>query len=253
VPDDLLRSRRWTLRTDPRTAVRTAVVWEVLDPLLVERIATTGRKHLDVLDVGGGTGGFAVPLAGAGHQVTVVDPSPDALAALQRRAAEAGVAGSVRAEQGDAGALVAVVGTGTADLVLCHGVLEYVDDPGAALQDALEVLRPGGLLSLLVAQRLGALLARALAGRVRTIRYPAGSPRRNCVTCWTVSRCGSGPPMVFGCSVTCCPGFSWTAAIPRRRASCWIWNVRPPITRPWPPWQPSCTSSSRSSALSGQT
>ena len=57
------------------------------------------------LDVGGGTGGFAVPLAELGHRVTVVDPSPDALAALQRRAAEAGVADRVRAVQGDAAGL----------------------------------------------------------------------------------------------------------------------------------------------------
>ena len=54
------------------------------------------------LDLGGGTGGLAVPLAELGHHVTVVDPSPDALAALARRAGEAGVADRVTAVQGDA-------------------------------------------------------------------------------------------------------------------------------------------------------
>jgi S-adenosylmethionine-dependent methyltransferase len=164
VADDLTRTRRWSQRTDPRTALRTAVVWEVLDTLLAARAEQVGRP-LDVVDVGGGTGGFAVPLAESGHRVTVVDPSPDALAALARRAAEAGVAGTVRPVQGDAGELAALVGAGTADAVLCHGVLEYVDDPATAVDDAVAILRPGGLLSLLVAQRLGAFLARALAGR----------------------------------------------------------------------------------------
>lgn len=159
--------RRWAARADPRQAVRTAVVWDALDALVREQPA--GRP-LDVVDVGGGTGGFAVPLAGLGHRVTVVDPSPDALAALQRRAAEAGVAGAVRAEQGDAGSLAAVVGPASADLLLCHGVLEYVDDPKAAALDMLEVLRPGGLVSVLVAQRTGALLARALSGRFGAAR-----------------------------------------------------------------------------------
>ena len=42
----------------------------------------------DVLDIGGGTGGFAVRVAELGHRVTVVDPSPDALASLARRARE---------------------------------------------------------------------------------------------------------------------------------------------------------------------
>ena len=55
----------------PRTAVRTAVVWEVLRDALAA-LAPDGRS-LQVLDVGGGTGGFAVPLAELGHQVTVVD------------------------------------------------------------------------------------------------------------------------------------------------------------------------------------
>jgi S-adenosylmethionine-dependent methyltransferase len=170
VADDTSRTRRWAYRADPRTAVRTAVVWAALDPVVAEHDRARGGHGLDVVDIGGGTGGFAVPLAGLGHRVTVVDPSPDALAALQRRAAEAGVAGAVRAEQGDAGALAATVGAASADLVLCHGVLEYVDDPRAAVQDALDVLRPGGLVSLLVTQRLGAVLARALSGRFADAR-----------------------------------------------------------------------------------
>jgi S-adenosylmethionine-dependent methyltransferase len=176
VADDTSRTRRWAHRADPRTAVRTAVVWAALDPVVAEHDRARGGRGLDVVDIGGGTGGFAVPLAGLGHRVTVVDPSPDALAALQRRAAEAGVAGTVRAEQGDAGALAATVGAASADLVLCHGVLEYVDDPRAAVQDALDVLRPGGLVSLLVTQRLGAVLARALSGRFVAARRLLDDP-----------------------------------------------------------------------------
>ena len=177
MPDDLIRSRRWALRADPRSAIRTAVVWEALDVLLLERRSAVGRD-LDVVDLGGGTGGFAVPIARLGHRVTVVDPSPDALAALQRRADEAGVADLVQAVQGDAGDLAGIIAPGSVDLVLCHGVLEYVDDPQAAALAAVRALRPGGFASLLVAQRLGAMLARALAGRFteaqRLLTDPAG-------------------------------------------------------------------------------
>src|SRR4051812_30358827 len=63
-----------------QAAARTIVIWEVLRGEL-ER-ATATRPQLRVVDIGGGTGGFAVPLAQAGHDITVVDPSPDALAAL---------------------------------------------------------------------------------------------------------------------------------------------------------------------------
>src|SRR5262249_29982414 len=55
-----------------------------------------------VLDVGGGSGIWAVPLARSGCLVTVVDPSPNALATLHRRATEAGVAELVSPVQGDA-------------------------------------------------------------------------------------------------------------------------------------------------------
>ncbi len=122
------------------------------------------QPGLDVLDIGGGTGGFAVRVAGLGHRVTVVDPSPDALAALARRAREDGV--EVVGQQGDLGSLLELVGPAGADVVLCHGVLEVVDDPAAALATIREVLRPGGRLSLLVAQRHAAVIARAMAGHV---------------------------------------------------------------------------------------
>jgi SAM-dependent methyltransferase len=92
----------------------------------------------------------------------VVDPSPDALAALARRARELSV--EVSAQQGDLSSLLEVTGPASADLVLCHGVLEVVDDPAAALATLRQVLRPGGVLSLLVAQRHAAVVARAMAG-----------------------------------------------------------------------------------------
>ncbi len=61
-----------------------------------------------VLDCGGGSGTFAVPLAADGARVTVVDISADALATLSRRAAEAGVADRVVPVAGDVEALDAV-------------------------------------------------------------------------------------------------------------------------------------------------
>lgn len=137
-------------------SVRTAVVWDALEPLL-------SGAPADVVDIGGGTGGFAVRVAQAGHRVTVVDPSPDALAALARRAREVGV--EVTGSQGDVSGLLDVVGADSADLVLCHGLLEVVD-AGEALATIRKVLRPGGTVSLLVAQRHAAVVARAMAGHL---------------------------------------------------------------------------------------
>ncbi|GII22056.1 methyltransferase domain-containing protein [Planosporangium mesophilum] len=140
---------------------RTAVVWAVLRAELDRT-----NRPLTVLDVGGGTGGFAVPLASAGHRVTVIDASPDALAALTRRAAEAGVADRVRAVQGDGDALADLVPSDSADLVLCHSLLEVVDDPVTVVKALAATLRPGGVASVLVANRVAAVLARAVNGHL---------------------------------------------------------------------------------------
>lgn len=146
---------------NPQAAPRTAAVWQVLQGELDRQ-----PGPLTVIDVGGGTGGFAVPLARSGHQVTVVDSSPDALAALTRRASEAGVAARITAVQGDGDQLGALVPAGSADLVLCHSVLEVVDDPGAVVAALATALRPSGAASVLVANRAAAVLARAVTGHL---------------------------------------------------------------------------------------
>ncbi|MGI8449414.1 MAG: class I SAM-dependent methyltransferase, partial [Streptosporangiaceae bacterium] len=135
----------------------------VLRAVVSGLVAGTGRSRLDVVEAGGGTGGYAVPLAGQGHTVMVIDPSPDSLAAAQRRAAEMNV--QLKAVQGDVGDLADVIGEQGADLVLCHSVLEYVDSPAAAMTTVASVLRPGGAVSVLAASAVAAVIHRALAGR----------------------------------------------------------------------------------------
>ncbi|MFV0463246.1 MAG: class I SAM-dependent methyltransferase [Nostocoides sp.] len=155
--------------------VRTAAVWTAVAEVAARRSAALGRP-LRVIDLGGGTGGLAVPLAAEGHEVLVVDPSPDALAALRRRAADVGVSEHVTARQGDAETLAEVLAhddgpvgryaEAGVDLVCCHGTLEVVEDLDAAVAGIAAVLAGDGVLSLVTAQRLAAVLARALAGRI---------------------------------------------------------------------------------------
>jgi SAM-dependent methyltransferase len=148
----------------PLVTARTAAVWAVLR----RELERHDGRALTVLDVGGGTGGFAVPLAQSGHAVTVVDASPDALAALTRRAADAGVAERVRAVQGDGDALAGLVEPGSVDLILCHSVLEVVDQPDDVVAAVTAALRPGGAVSVLVASRAAAVLGRAVNGHLRS-------------------------------------------------------------------------------------
>ncbi|SKB09644.1 class I SAM-dependent methyltransferase [Aeromicrobium choanae] len=143
--------------------IRGVLAWQsVLDALVQAGAAADGSGSLRVLDLGGGTGSDAVRVAALGHRVVVVDPSPDALAASARRAAEAGV--DVEGRLGDSTDLAEHVPPASVDLVICHGVLEHVVDPAQAVGAARAVLRPGGWLSVVVAGRVATITARAAAG-----------------------------------------------------------------------------------------
>ncbi len=129
------------------------------------RGSSAAGEQPQVVDVGGGSGTRAVPLAVHGCQVTVVDTSVDALAILHRRAQDAGVEDRIGGVQADADQLTEVIAAGTADLVLCHHLLEEVDDPADVVRELAAAVRPGGHVSVLTAGRLGAVLGQTLVGR----------------------------------------------------------------------------------------
>jgi S-adenosylmethionine-dependent methyltransferase len=149
-------------RGDVATSGRQRLIWQLLNDAL-STVATESQPAV-VLDCGGGSGTFAVPLAQVGAQVTVVDVSVDALATLRRRADEVGVADRVQALQGDVETLTDTVGDSRFDLVLAHGVLGEVDQLAAAFAAISAAVRPGGLLSVLVSNPAAGVLARALSG-----------------------------------------------------------------------------------------
>jgi S-adenosylmethionine-dependent methyltransferase len=129
-----------------------------------------------VLDVGGGSGVWAVPLARLGCVVTVVEPSPNALATLHRRVADAGVEQLVNPVQGDADSLADAVPAASAELVLGHGLLEVVEDPAQAVRALANATAPGGAVSVLVANQYAAVLVHALAGRLVQARRALEDP-----------------------------------------------------------------------------
>ena len=92
----------------------------------------TPERTPRVLDVGGGAAPGLCRVARLGCAVTVVDNSPNALAALQRRARDAGVAELVTPCRATSTRSATWRRVGGADLVLGHGLLEVVDDAAAA-------------------------------------------------------------------------------------------------------------------------
>lgn len=124
-------------------------------------LAHIDRPPGTVLDVGGGAAHQSLPLARLGFQVTILDPSAAMLAkAEQRLLAEPDpVRRRVRLVEGSGESADAVLGDERFDVVLCHGVLMYLDRPEPLVSVLCRRTAPDGIVSIM------ALNARTLAIR----------------------------------------------------------------------------------------
>lgn len=105
-------------------------------------------QGMKILDFGSGAGETAAHLA-ACNDVTAVEPSADMLA--QREVgAYTQLHGGIE--------LVQAMEEESFDLVLCHNVLEYVDEKEAYLLELSRVMKSGGLLSLVKHNRAGRVM-----------------------------------------------------------------------------------------------
>ncbi|MEU6390250.1 methyltransferase domain-containing protein [Streptomyces sp. NPDC046939] len=123
-------------------------------------------QRLRVLDVGMGQGTQALRLARAGHKVTGIERDAGMIAVAQRdlAAEPEGVRERVRLIEGDGRDTGVHFLPGSFDVVLCHGVLMYVEEPDALLAGLARMLAPGGLLSLLVRNADALAMRPGLAG-----------------------------------------------------------------------------------------
>jgi SAM-dependent methyltransferase len=117
-----------------------------------------------VLDVGGGAGHQSFPLAQAGYDVTLLDPSPAMLGkARQRLSAEARRRVTFIEAPGENAD--EAVGGRRFDAVLCHGVLGYLDDPEPVIDQLCRCAVPGGLVSIMAGNANAAAVRPALERR----------------------------------------------------------------------------------------
>lgn len=140
------------------------------------------RRSLRGLDLGCGTGATAARLARLGIHMTLVDSSSAMLDLAKRTAREAGVDGRIALNHGDVAQVANLFPAGSFDVVLCHNILEYVDDPNSTLSAAARMMRSdstaNGVLSILVRNWAGEVFKAAVkAGDL-------GAAGRNLATIW---------------------------------------------------------------------
>jgi S-adenosylmethionine-dependent methyltransferase len=121
------------------------------------------RGSVRALDLGCGTGALAVRLARLGIHVTLLDASLPMLDLAKRSAQQAGVTERITLQLGDAAQVANLFEAGSFDLIVCHNILEFVDDPAALLCGAARALRDSSAtLSVLVRNQAGEVLKAAI-------------------------------------------------------------------------------------------
>jgi SAM-dependent methyltransferase len=124
--------------------VRTYVLHRQLLEHLPEPPAT-------VLDVGGGAGHQSFPLARAGYEVTLLDPSPAMLDKARQRLQ--GLPGEAQRRvtlvQADGENAVEAVKGRRFAAVLCHGVIGYLEQPEPLVDQLCRCAAAGGVVSIM--------------------------------------------------------------------------------------------------------
>jgi S-adenosylmethionine-dependent methyltransferase len=146
----------------PEGRLRTDITFANLEEFLpVPRTGSSVR----VLDIGCGTALASSQLASRGAEVTLLDSSQAMLELAKKTVLEAGSSGKISFNQGDAAQLASTFPPQSFDLILCHNLLEYVDDPGNVLRGAVSLMRgPSAILSVLARNQAGEVMKAIQAG-----------------------------------------------------------------------------------------
>lgn len=145
-----MNANYWTAHADllanAYTRSEGTIRFELVTRALQAFLSEPGR----IIDIGGGYGRQAVMLARAGHSVTVLDIDPRMLRHAEMLAASEPepVRARMRFILGEGQRGTALAGSGY-DLVCCHSVLMYEDDPSPLIGELVRLARPEGLISIL--------------------------------------------------------------------------------------------------------
>lgn len=101
-----------------------------------------------ILDAGGGQGQFSLQLAAAGHEVVLCDISAEMLKLAEAHITHCQLQDRVTLVHAAIQDLPRVIDDHRFDFVICHAVMEWMQDPQSLLPCLLNYLKPEGYLSL---------------------------------------------------------------------------------------------------------
>jgi len=148
VGDDIWAGLADEFADDAYASVKGRVRTYVLHHQLLEHLPAPPAP---VLDVGGGGGHQSFPLAEAGYDVTLLDPSPAMLDKAQQRLERlpAEARRRVTLLQAEGEEADEAVGGRRFAAVLCHGVLGYLEQPEQLVNQLCRCTAEGGVVSIM--------------------------------------------------------------------------------------------------------
>jgi S-adenosylmethionine-dependent methyltransferase len=130
-----------------------------------------------ILDAGGGTGRFSRFCASFGNRVLHCDISSAMLTRAEEENRKNGLDERIDLKQAGLMSL-SPEEDGLFDMVLLHGVAEWMDDPASAIRHCATLVKPGGFASLLVYNTNKYIFKRGLNGRLLVKDNPKRKPRK---------------------------------------------------------------------------
>lgn len=123
------------------------------------------KQKMTILDAGGGSGKFSRFCAIHNHEITLCDISREMLNLAGEKNIQSGLEKQIRIIHASLMDISAEK-EGPFDLVLLHGVAEWMGDPTKAIKHCCSLVKPGGTLSLLIYNKNKYLLKRGFNGRL---------------------------------------------------------------------------------------
>jgi S-adenosylmethionine-dependent methyltransferase len=164
VSDDIWASLVDQFADEAYASVKGYVRTYVMHQQLLEHLPA---PPVAVLDVGGGAGHQSFPLAQAGYDVTLLDPSTAMLDKAQQRLQR--LPGEVQRRvtllQADGENAVEAVNGRRFAAVLCHGVLGYLEQPEPLVSQLCRCVAAGGMVSIMTANAKAMAVRPALERR----------------------------------------------------------------------------------------